>query len=269
MRYTNCLLKYIPRMDNNPKLARTFGQAMNKFLIILLIAAACSQPTPDAQRLVDESIEAHGANLQGKTAEFDFREKHYTVSRGKHAFTYTRLWQDDSLGFVEDILVNSARFTRKINGDTVPVTDEWVEKYTSSVNSVLYFFQVPYVLNDRGAIKNYDGDYIIKNEPYDCVRVTFSEDGGGEDHEDVFLYWIHKERKTVDFFAYSYLTEGGGVRFREAINRRKIEGFVVQDYINYEAEKGTALNALPGLFEEGKLRELSRIENTNVSIRTN
>ncbi len=244
-------------------------QAMNKFLFILLIASACSQSVPDAQQLIDQSIIAHGADLQGKYAEFDFRDKHYSVTREKYAFTYTRSWQDDSLGFIEDVLVNSSRFTRKIKGDTVTVTDEWVKKYTSSVNSVLYFFQVPYVLNDRGAIKNYDGEYLINNEPYDCVRVTFSEDGGGEDHEDVFLYWIHKESKTIDFFAYSYLTEGGGVRFREAINRRKIEGFVVQDYINYEAKKGTPLNALPKLFEQGNLKELSRIKNTKVKIRSN
>jgi len=71
-----------------------------------------------------------------------------------------------------------------------------------------------------------------------------------------------------DYFAYSYLTDGGGVRFRKAINRRTIDNLLIQDYINYKAEdKNTPLNKMLSLFLEGKLNELSRIENKNVNVR--
>lgn len=225
----------------------------------------CSQQPPDAQGIIDDAIDAHGAFFKGRTVEFDFREIHYTASRSDSKYTYTRSWQDDSLGFVKDVLIKSSKFTRLIDGDTVTVNEEWRAKYASSINSVLYFFQIPYVLNDRGAIKTLDGEYEIKGEKYWGVRVTFSEDGGGEDFEDVFLYWIHQENKMIDYLAYTYLTDGGGVRFREAYNRRNIDGLITQDYVNYKAEKGTELRKLPELFEAGQLEELSRIENKNVS----
>ena len=229
---------------------------------------SCSVPASvyDPQEVIDSSIQAHGMNLLNKKVSFDFRDKVYSVTRKKGTFVYTRHWQDDSLGHVEDVLINSSEFTRFINDDIVGLSAEWVKKYANSVNSVLYFTQVPLVLNDHGAIKKFLGEVEMKGQKYIGVQVTFQEDGGGEDHEDVFIYWIHSENRTVDFFAYSYLTNGGGIRFREAINRREIKGIIFQDYINYKAETVTSLASLPKLFERGELNELSIIENENIKV---
>jgi hypothetical protein len=61
------------------------------------------------------------------------------------------------------------------------------------------------------------------------------------------------------------LTDGGGTRFRKAINKRKIKGFLFQDYINYKSrEKFANLDSLPVLFQQGELNELSLIENKNI-----
>lgn len=234
--------------------------------IIFFVGCSESPKDYDPQELVNEAISAHGMDLKGKEISFDFRDKKYTVQRKSDGYTYTRSWQDDSLGYVNDVLIDSRDFTRYIDSIKVEVDDEWTLKYSSSVNSVLYFFQVPYVLNDPAAIKNYIGEFEIKGQNYLGLQVTFSEDGGGEDHEDIFLYWIHSKKKTIDYFAYSYLTEGGGVRFREAINRREIKGLIVQDYINYKAEKSTPLSKLPQLFNQETLEELSMIVNENVAV---
>lgn len=239
------------------------------FLPFTLIAFACITETPksyDPQMLIDDAITAHGANLSKKKVAFEFRDRTYTLKRGNNSYTYIRAWQDDSLGFIQDILINSREFTRFQHGDSLILDEKQQRKYARSVNSIFYFFQIPYVLNDGGAIKKYVGEFKIKEEPYLAVAITFSREGGGEDYKDRFLYWIHKEFRTVDYFAYSYVTNGGGVRFREAINRRKAEGFLVQDYINYKAKKGTSLKSLPELFNQEKLEELSRIENTKVKV---
>ncbi len=238
-------------------------------LSFILIGFACTTKAPkdfDPQVLVDHAITAHGANLSGRKVSFDFRDRTYTLRRGMDSYTYMRAWHDDSLGFIQDILIKSQDFTRFQNGDSVLLDEEWSGKYARQVNSVFYFFQIPYVLNDAGAVKKYIGEFKIHDEPYLAVQVTFTEDGGGEDFEDVYIYWIHKEFSTIDYFAYSYLTDGGGVRFREAINRRKAGGLLIQDYVNYRADKGTPLVSLPGLFDGGKLEELSRIENTKVKV---
>lgn len=239
-----------------------------KYLILLSFAlvGACSSPQPhDPQAIVDKAIEVHGSFMD-KQVSFTFRDREYSVRRSAGGYTYTRSWQDDSLGFVQDVLVNSRLFHRLVDGDTVAVTEEWAAKYSESVNSVLYFFQLPYVLNDAAAIKKYVGACTIKDEPYLQVQVTFNPEGGGKDHEDVFMYWFHRERGTLDFLAYSYLTEGGGVRFREAINRKEMGGLLIQDYVNYKADKTARLEDLPALFESGKLENLSLIVNERVRV---
>ncbi|MEO0474056.1 MAG: DUF6503 family protein, partial [Bacteroidota bacterium] len=73
---------------------------------------------------------------------------------------------------------------------------------------------------------------------------------------------------SLDFLAYSYETEGGGYRMREAINRRMINGVLVQDYINYKPvdEENVVLEELDQVYEKGGLEELSRIINEEVYV---
>lgn len=241
-----------------------------KYLLIsltFLFIACQGEKEITAKTILDDAVEAHGLNaLEGKKIEFDFRDKHYSLLRESSNYTYTRSFQD-SLGYVEDILVNSADFTRKIAGNKFEVDAEWSGKYASSVNSVLYFVQLPFVLRDGAAMKDYQGLVKIKGKDYYQIEVRFQEADGGEDFEDVFLYWFEKESLTMDYLAYSYITEGGGVRFREAFNRTAVGGIVFQDYINYKpAEKETPLVQMKALFESDELIELSRIENINISV---
>ncbi|MEQ9402363.1 MAG: DUF6503 family protein [Cyclobacteriaceae bacterium] len=242
---------------------------MKYFFFLPALLLACSQPSKvlNEQTIIDYAIEAHGLqSLTGKKIAFDFREKHYTMLREDEKFTYTRSFQD-SLGFVEDILVNSSDFTRLIDGTIFPLDEEWSDKYSNSVNSVLYFVQLPLTLNDPAAMKTYQGTVEIKGKTYHQIEVRFQEADGGKDFEDVFLYWFEKDSFTMDYFAYSYITDGGGVRFREAINRNSVSGIVFQDYINYKPEeKTTPLTELLSLFKDGKLIELSRIQNTAINV---
>ena len=227
--------------------------------------ASCTRVSKE-QAIVNKSIETHFNNgLEKVFISFTFRDRQYTVKRKKDEFVYTRTFKD-STGLVQDILVNSTDFTRLINGDTIQVSEEWKRKYTSSVNSVLYFIQLPYLLNDPAVVKKYAGEFTIEGELYDGVAISFQQDGGGEDHDDQFLFWFHHQNKTMDFFAYSYTEDEGGVRFRKAINKKQVNGILFQDYINYEVPVGTPLEIIPDLFESGKLKELSRIINENIEV---
>lgn len=237
-------------------------------LIFLLLAlAACEKTLDDPEEIVAQSVAAHGFDqLNGRRISFTFRDKSYELLRDSTEYTYKRSFSD-SLGEVTDVLVNSTDFTRFINGKEVPVAEEWANKYSNSVNSVHYFFQLPLGLTDGAAIKKFRGMTTIGGQAYYEVQVTFNEEGGGEDFEDVFLYWFNKETLLIDYLAYSYLTDGGGVRFREAINKQTLNGMVFQDYINYKPEKKSeSLANLKTLFEAGKLIELSRIENEAIRI---
>ena len=99
------------------------------------------------------------------------------------------------------------------------------------------------------------------------MRVTFDEEGGGEDYNDIFIYWFDKEDFSMDYLAYQYFTEGGGIRFREAINVREIEGITFQDYVNYKPDSDSIkLVGIDQVFENGNLIEISRIELENVKV---
>ena len=75
----------------------------------------------------------------------------------------------------------------------------------------------------------------------------------------------------MDYLAYSYNEEDGkGLRFREAYNSRNISGVIIQDYINYKpSSEDQELGSIDSAFLKGELKELSRIELEDVSIKIN
>ncbi len=101
------------------------------------------------------------------------------------------------------------------------------EVYSNSVNSVAYFALLPFRLNDAAVNKRYIGTSEIKGEPYFEIEVTFQQKGGGKDHDDVFIYWIHQQHFTMDYLAYSFIVDGGGTRFRKRSMSGQSTAFVL------------------------------------------
>jgi hypothetical protein len=135
------------------------------------------------------------------------------------------------------------------------------------VNSVAYFAFLPYGLNDPAVYKTLVGDATLEGKDYHLIKVTFAEEGGGEDFDDEFLYWINKETYRIDYIAYTYHTDGGGVRLRKAINAHEVEGLVLLDYENYKpSDKKTPLDDMEGLFKAGELELLSEIRLEDIRV---
>lgn len=243
-------------------------------LFVLLISCSSPQkedkqtpPKSEAQDIVDKSISHHGME-QLDHAEFSltFRDMSYTYSLQNGLYKYTRTQTDSIDQEVYDVLTNEG-LTRYINGDSVELEEEKRAAYSRSVNSVIYFFRLPFGLNDEAVIKEYQGTTSIKGKDYHEIRVTFKQSGGGEDFDDVFLYWFDTEDYSMDYLAYLYHTDGGGMRFREAINPRRVNGVLIQDYINFKPEdESMDINNISELYENGELEELSRIINEGVAI---
>lgn len=227
------------------------------FCLGLCLLSCKEQP---AQRIVDLAIEAHGgAAFESFALAFDFRDRHYTITRDGGLFTYTREFTD-STGRIKDVLNNDG-FTRYRNNAVVNLTENRKKAFTSSVNSVIYFALLPFGLNDDAVNKEWVRETDINGKRYEVVRVTFDATRGGDDHQDVFLYWFEKQTHTMDYFAYTYETDGGGLRFRKAVNPRVIGGIRVQDYINYKPKDETVpLDSLEPMFLAGELEVLSEIK---------
>ena len=249
------------------------------FGVLLLFVWSCENKASSSQKktsthkgqeVIDQAIIAHGQHLfENATLSFLFRDKQYSARRSDAEYIYTRSFKNGS-ALIEDMLINSTDFSRKKNDVSIEIEKEWAEKYSRSINSVLYFFQLPYLLNDLAVKKIDQGIKQIKGENYYQIKVSFQIENGGEDFEDEYLYWIDVNTFEIDYLAYNYITDGGGVRFRSAINKRRVNGLLVQDYINYAPlNKKIPLSSLITEFEKGALIERSRIINSDITLLPN
>ncbi|MFY0686608.1 MAG: hypothetical protein JXQ90_05565 [Cyclobacteriaceae bacterium] len=241
---------------------------MHKGIIIFIgvVMMACT-PKPTAQEVVDAAINAAGlTSIHSSKGSFDFRDKSYEFRRQDGLFIYSRIQSDSTGAIIRDVYSNNG-LERFINDTIAEISDEKRSAYANSVNSVIYFAFLPLWLNDEAVNKLYVGEELINGKAFHKVSVTFQQEGGGKDFEDVFLYWFDKEDYSTDFIAYSYITDGGGVRFREAYNARKVNGVIVQDYRNYKPkDKNSDLMEIGKAFDAGELELLSTIDLKNVEI---
>ena len=243
------------------------------YLSVFILFASCGEDlgTNDAMSPSEKTVlspaeeivrlmqEAHGVNaLDGKEIGFSFRDKVYSRYAFNNQYGYSR----SGLNEEGEMVIDSWRgddFKRTINNVAIQVTDKKENAYKSSINSVFYFALLPVSLTDPAVNVDLIGDVRIKDKMYTKIKVTFDEEGGGEDHSDIFVYWMNKETKRMDFLAYQYFTEGGGIRFREAFNPREIGGFVFQDYNNFVPVAGIELSDCDKAFEMGQMELVSEV----------
>lgn len=241
-------------------------------LVILLGLACTSSPAADpppqnAKAWISAAIEAHGGPAYNRIAvAFDFRDIHYTAEIRDGAFQYTREFVKEDQT-IKDVLDNE-RFIRRINGVPTTLPDSMAAKYSASVNSVWYFALLPSGLESPAILLNDLGQTTLRGASYQKIEVRFKEEGGGEDFEDVFVYWINKESYQVDYLAYSYNEEDGiGLRLRVATNPREIGGIRWQDYQNFKADPANwTVQQLDEALEADKLDLLSQIELENIIV---
>jgi len=252
------------------------------YLIWVGLFTACNTPAnqnqnPPAEtngvgreeRLISKAKEVHGSsNIYGQWIQFRFRDRTYTGHREPDGhFTYTRAFREKETGdTLRDILTNEGFYrTRNLRPDSLSSKDRTA--FSNSVNSVLYFALLPYNLEDPAVQAEYIGQSKLGGRVYDKIKVTFQPEGGGKDYEDEFVYWFDHQSHTLDYLAYNYLTDGGGARFRKAINPRNVGGIRFQDYINYRpVPDNRNVSRFDSLFAKGEMEEVSRIELEEIQV---
>jgi hypothetical protein len=244
---------------------KSFAYCLLLFAIIGLTNCEKQKEKDKAQLIVDSCIVAHGGeNYNHLKFSFAFRDKTYKIEKNEEKFNYQRIGKDSLGNEIIDIFTNEG-LERTISGKKVQLADSMATKYKNSVNSVVYFALLPNPLNDNAVNKTYVGETTIGGQKYDKIKVTFNPENGGKDHEDVYIYWINQKTKLMDFFAYSYKVDGGGIRFRESIKAEIVNGIRIQNYINYAPiDSNYSLENLDKAYIDGKLQEFSRIENLNL-----
>ncbi|TRO65313.1 DUF6503 family protein [Christiangramia sabulilitoris] len=242
----------------------------NVFMVLMILFTASCAEKKDAltaNEIVDKAIKnAGGERYRNAEIEFIFRNLEYKSKREGGKFNLQRKMTDSTGNEILDILDNNG-FQRLVNDSLVEVADSMKVAYGNSVNSVHYFVQLPFGLNAEAVQKELLGKDTIAGREYYEIKVTFTENGGGTDHEDEYLYWIDTQNFEVDYLAYNFEENGGGVRFRKAFNHRIIEGIRFVDYENYQYKDiYIPLEDLDSLFEKRELDLLSVIETKEIKV---
>jgi len=238
-------------------------------VVLMFGLISCQPNNPDAQQIIDEVILKHGGmRYENSKISFDFRGKHFSRKRSDGKFIYRKVSTDTSGIITVDEMDNNI-FDRGVDGKLMELSDKEREGGRASLNSVIYFALLPFRLNDESVGKKYLGTYNVKGSDYIKVEITFAQEGGGEDFDDIYVYWIHEQNKTLDYLAYSFAErKTTGYRFRSFYNRREVNGIIFQDYENYKPENSA--DFYPGdmdrMFADGSLELLSKIELENVQV---
>ena len=237
-------------------------------LFLFLILMACGQHSRKsitAQQIIDRAIDSSGGSLYAASDfSFDFRNKTYVLEREGNKKILKRIERSDSATIVD--VKRSNGFERSVNDSVVIVVDSMANRYANSINSVHYFAYLPYGLNDKAVNKKLLGETQINNKKYYEVQVTFDQENGGEDFEDVYIYWFNMETFKPDFLAYEFHVDGGGMRFRAAYNERYVNGIRFVDYKNFKPKGATSIQEIERLYDTDKLELLSKIELSNIEV---
>lgn len=240
------------------------------YILLVIITFACKDQAKtelSAQEIVDKSIEVSGGvDLYEKTTiTFNFRGRDYISEMNGKRKTLKRIQKNDSINLI-DILADG-RFERFENDSLITLHDSLATKYGNSVNSVHYFAKLPYGLNDPAVRKELLGETMVKGKPYYKLKITFDQEGGGDDFDDTYVYFFNTSTFKPDYLAYDFHVNGGGMRFREAYNERYVNGLRFVDYKNMKPiEENVSVLEVDNLFNTGRLELLSKIELKDVSV---
>jgi|TARA_B110000908_G_C10187236_1_gene418586 hypothetical protein len=238
------------------------------FLITFTLFISCAtKETPlTAQQIIDKTILRSGADkVKNAQIRFQFRDKKYIAIRKNGDFRLERTF-NKATSIIKDVISNNG-FNRFVDSLPFVVVDSMAVKYRNSVNSVHYFSVLPFGLNDKAVKKKILPSSTINGIAYYKVEISFSENGGGEDFEDVFIYWIGKENFLIDYLAYSFHTNGGGKRFRVLKEQCNKNGIRFVDYHNYKPLNiDVALIDLDTSFEKKQLKKVSEIILENIEV---
>ncbi len=235
------------------------------FVFVLFVFSACGSSVQDnkAREIIDQSIKAHGGeHYDNMNVSFTFRQFRVHLQNDHGKYLYERTFTDSTGNTVHDVLTNEG-FERFVNNTKKDLDEKDEKKYHEGLNAIAYFALLPFKLSEPAVNLQYAGDTAFNNNAYHKVLVTFNQQGGGQDHEENFCYWINQSTNLVDYLAYT----SGGPRFRKAVKRDTIAGLIFQDYENYQLQDTTLpVQYYDKAFLTGKATLLSNIQHTHYTV---
>lgn len=232
-------------------------------------------PAPAAEpverlAIVDQAIAFHGGELyRSSETELDVCSLsgcfHVRALVDGDRFEYEVSGQAG--GHERRVRWTSDELARWDDGAPVAVAPDEAQPLKDWVMARVYFPFLPYRLNDPSVYKQDLGYETWDGRELRKVKVTFAP-GSSTDAADEYLYWLDPESGRVEQFAYSFKGRPGGLRFRRAVNYRRVGGllFFDQENLGVEGNKRRVDEITPRFVAE-KMRPVSEVRFENVEVR--
>ena len=247
------------------RLMRTFSKAL---LCCFVLTTAALAAEPDRVSIIDEAIAFHGGDLyRHSSTELDLCSKSgcFRVRAAVDGDRFDHTVSGKSRGAEVEVRITNDTVEAKQDGRSIEVGAADEQRRRDFVMARVYFPFLPYRLTDPGVfhedlgIVDWDGRRLHK------VKVTF-QPGSSTDADDEYMYWFDPDTGRVEYFAYSYSNNGGGIRFRRAIDHRRVGGILFFDQENLGAEGGDLrVDDIDAAFVE-TLRHVSTVRLQNIRV---
>ena len=243
-----------------------------RWILALVPVTALAQGAEPQPRLaiVDRAIEHHGGEIyRHSETELDLCSKsgcYHIVSRvdgDRWAYTVS----GKSGGAQQRVHATYDTLSVSRNGVERTVKTGEEQRLRDWAMARVYFGFLPYRLNDPSVYKqdlglvDWDGRRLHK------VKVTFQA-GTSTDASDEYMYWFDPETARLEYLAYSYDNNGGGLRFRRAVKHRRVGGLLFFDQENLGADgPGLSVDAIDAAYVRESMRHVSTVRLESIQVR--
>lgn len=173
------------------------------FLLVILCTLACSVKNDESQpKKVYPKTFAMGLTAHGGLEKWN--------SYG--TLKFTEVAGEDVTHYIIDLknrnerMENPGHYQVGFTADSIyyfPNRDSFPSKNPRFMHNLrFYFFALPYVTADPGAIQDELGPAVLNDTLYDRVKVTFSE-GTGVAPKDQYILWYDQHTHLLSFINYS------------------------------------------------------------------
>jgi hypothetical protein len=240
-------------------------------------ANRAAAPTPWVDRLpiVDRAIAHHGGDVyQSSLVSLELCSAggcfDLAVRSDGGLFEHVVTRREDGMR----VRVTNDTVERWEGGQQVPVPADDEARRRRFVSARVYFAFLPYRLNDPGVWKQDGGVVDWEGRRLHQVQVRFGERAPGGDTgsetgqtSDEYAYWFDPENGEIVYFAYDFVGEPSGVRFRRAINPRRIGGILFFDQENFGVDgDGLDVTRIDPAFA-ARLPKISVVELKDIEVR--
>ena len=241
-------------------------------MLSLPCAAALGTAAPEPVRLeiVDRAIEHHGGEIyRSNSATLDVCSKsgcfHLETRAYRDGFHYTVSGRSRDAEL--EVASSGEGLTVSKDGKPLVLGPGDDQRYRDWAMARIYFCFLPYRLNDPGVHKKDLGLVDWDGRRLHRVKVTF-EPESSTDATDQYIYWFDPESARLEYFAYSYDDNGGGLRFRRTVNHRRVGGVLFFDQENFGVEgPGLSVDAIDPAYVREKMRHISTVRLKEIHLR--